>query len=159
MLKVVVHSYFDMFTYKAMGGAAFVLSYAVLLSFFPEFDLVGASLIAMLVGSLVWLMLSYLATRMNGLCIEFRYSKSRHGLSEMTLWRGLKKLGHVKIDMSLDGSSNSKVNDVQIISQLKCFFESYRSALSSSKVLHFVGCQKDDVDRIYRVITKITAAD
>jgi hypothetical protein len=34
MLKVVVHSYFDMFTYKAMGGAVFVLSYAVLLSFF-----------------------------------------------------------------------------------------------------------------------------
>ena len=52
MLKVVVHSDFDMFTYKAIGGAAFVLSYAVLLSFFPEFDLVGASLIAMLVGSL-----------------------------------------------------------------------------------------------------------
>jgi len=32
MLKVVVHSYFDMFTYKAMGGAAFLLSYAVLLT-------------------------------------------------------------------------------------------------------------------------------
>jgi len=52
MLKVVVHSYFDMFTYKAMGGAMFVLSYAVFLSFFPEFDLVGASLIAVLVGNL-----------------------------------------------------------------------------------------------------------
>jgi hypothetical protein len=48
---------------------------------------------------------------------------------------------------------------VKVVSQLKCFFESYRSALSSSKVLHFVGCQKDDVDRIYRVITKIIAAD
>ena len=32
-LKLVVHSHFDMFTYKAIGGAAFVLSYAVLLSF------------------------------------------------------------------------------------------------------------------------------
>jgi len=39
MLKVVVHSYFDMFTYKAMGGAAFVLSYAVLLTILPTFDL------------------------------------------------------------------------------------------------------------------------
>ena len=38
MLKVVVHSYFDMFTYKAIGGAAFVLSYAVLLSFFQELN-------------------------------------------------------------------------------------------------------------------------
>jgi hypothetical protein len=37
-----------MFTYKAIGGAAFVLSYAVLLSLFPEFDLGGASLIAIL---------------------------------------------------------------------------------------------------------------
>jgi hypothetical protein len=94
---------------------------------------------------------------MNGLCIEFRYSKSRSGLSEMTLWRGFKKLGHVRIDMSLDGSSNPKMNDVQVVSQLKCFFESYRSTLNSSKVLNFVGYQKDDVDRIYRVIPKITA--
>jgi hypothetical protein len=39
-----------MFTYKAIGGAAFVLSYAALLSLFPEFDLVGASLITMLNG-------------------------------------------------------------------------------------------------------------
>jgi hypothetical protein len=126
---------------------------------FLEFDLVGASLIATLASSLCWLMLSYLPTRMNGLCIEFCYSKSRPGLSEMTLWRGLKKLGHVEINMSLDGSSKPKTSDVQVVSQLKCFFESYRSTLSSSKVLHFVGCQKDDADRIYRVITKITAAD
>ena len=104
-------------------------------------------------------MLSYLATRMNGLCIEFRYSKSRPGLSVMTLWRGLKKLGHVEINMSLDGSSKPKMNDVQVVSQLKCFFESYRSILSSSKVLHFVGCQNGDVARIYRVIAKITDAD
>ena len=58
---------------------------------------------------------------MNGLCIEFRYSKSRPCLSEMTLWRGLKKLGHVKIDMFFDGSSKPKMNDVQVVSQLKCF--------------------------------------
>jgi hypothetical protein len=159
MLKIVVHSYFDMFTYKAMGGSAFVLSYAVLLSLFPEFDIVGASLIAMLVGSLCWLILSYLATRMNGLCIEFRYSKSRPGLSEMTLWRGLKKLGHVEINMSLDGSSKPKMNNVHVVSQMRCFFEGYGSALNSAKVLHFVGCQKGDVDRIYRVIAKIIAAD
>ena len=111
MLKVVVHSYFDMFTYKALGGAAFVLSYAVLLSLFLEFDLVGASLIAMLVGSLCWLMLSYWITRMNRLCIEFCYSKSRPGLSVMMLWRGLKKLSHLEIYMSLDVSSKPKVNE------------------------------------------------
>jgi len=71
----------------------------------------------------------------------------------------LKKLGHVKIDMSLDGSSKPKMNDVQVVSQLKYFFESYRSTLSSLKVLHFVGCQKDDAERICRVIAKITSAD
>jgi len=37
MLKVVVHSYFDMFTFKAMGGAAFVLSYAVFWLSFQSF--------------------------------------------------------------------------------------------------------------------------
>jgi hypothetical protein len=96
---------------------------------------------------------------MNGLCIEFRYSKSRPGLSEMTLWRGLKKLGHVEINMAVEGSGKPKMNDAQIVSQLKCFFESYGSTLNSSKVLHFVGCQKDDADRICRVIAKIIAAD
>jgi len=77
----------------------------------------------------------------------------------MTLWRGLKKLGHVDINMAVEGSGKPKMNDAQVVSQLKCFFESYRSALSSAKVLHFVGCQKDDADRIYSVIAKITTAD
>jgi hypothetical protein len=123
------------------------------------FDLVGASLIAMFVGSLCWLMLSYLATRMNGLCIEFRYSKSRPGLSEMTLWRGFKKLGHVKIDMSLDDSGKPKLNQTQVTAKLNYFFERHQNALRSAQVMHFVGCQKDDADRICRVIAKITAAD
>ena len=88
----------------------------------------------MLASSFCWLMLSYLATRMNGLCIECRYSKSRPGLSVMTLWRGLRKLGHVEINMSLDGSSKPKMNGVQVVSQLKCFFESYGRTLSSARV-------------------------
>jgi hypothetical protein len=157
MLKVVVHSYFDMFTYKAMGGAAFVLSYAVLLSFFPEFDLVGASLIAMFVGSLCWLMLSYLATRMNGLCIEFRYSTSRPCLSELTLWRRSKRLGHIEINMSLDDSGKPKVNETQVITKLNYFFEPYLNALTSAQVLHFVGCQKDDADKVCKVISLLTS--
>jgi len=33
-----VHSYFDMFTGRAMGGAAVVLSYAVFLTILPTFD-------------------------------------------------------------------------------------------------------------------------
>lgn len=40
-----------MLTHKAMCGAVFLLSYALLLSFFPEFGLVEASLIAILFGS------------------------------------------------------------------------------------------------------------
>jgi hypothetical protein len=146
-----------MFTYKAIGGASFVLSYAVLLSFFPEFDLVGASLIAMLAGSLCWLMLSYLATRMNGVCIEFRYSKSRSGLSEMTLWRGLKKLDHMEIDMSLDNLAKPKLNQTQVISKLSYFFERHQNTLISAQVMHFVGCQKDDADKVCRVISLLTS--
>ena len=61
--------------------------------------------------------------------------------------------------MAVEGSGKPKMNDAQIVSQLKCFFESYRSALSSARVLHFVGCQKDDADRICRVIAKIATAD
>jgi uncharacterized membrane protein YraQ (UPF0718 family) len=139
-----------MFTYKAIGGAAFVLSYAVLLYLFPGFDLVAASLIAMLVGTLCWLMLWYLATRMNGLCIEFDYSRSRPGLSERTLWRGLKKLGYVEINMSLDGLGKPKVNETQVITELNYFFEWYLNALTSVQVVHFVGCQKDDADKCAR---------
>jgi hypothetical protein len=89
MLKVVLHLYFDIFTYKSMGGAAFVLIYAVFLSFFPEFDLVGASLIAMFFGSLCWLVLSYLATRMNGLCIVIESTSQCSGqVQPCLLYRG-----------------------------------------------------------------------
>ena len=77
----------------------------------------------------------------------------------MALWRGLKKLGHVEINMAVEGSGRPKMKDAQIASQLKCFFESYRSVLSSVKVLHFMGCQKDVADRICRVILKVTFAD
>jgi len=38
-LKVVGHYYFDMVTYKVMGGAVFVLGCAVLLAILPAFDL------------------------------------------------------------------------------------------------------------------------
>ena len=43
----------------------------------------------------------------------------------------------------------------QVFSQLKCFFEGYRSALSSSKVLTFGLSKKDDVDMIFGVVTDI----
>ena len=36
---MVVYSYFDMFTDKAMGGAAVLLSYAMFLTILPTFDL------------------------------------------------------------------------------------------------------------------------
>ena len=145
-----------MFTYKVMGGAAFVLSYAVLLFIYPTVDLVGASFISVLIGSLLWMLLWYWATRRNGVCIEFRYSNSRPGLSEMTLWRGLKKLGNVEINMSLDGSGKPQMDNRQIIAQLKYVFEGCKGVLISAQVLHFVGCQKDDADRICRVIVDIT---
>jgi len=59
---------------------------------------------------------------MNGLCIEFRYSKSRPGSSVMRLWRGLKKLDHMKIDMSLDNLAKPKLNQPPSHFQIKMFF-------------------------------------
>jgi hypothetical protein len=111
----------------------------------------------MFVGSLCWLMLLYLATRMNGLCIEFRYSTSRPCLSELTLWRRSKRLGHIEINMSLDDSGKPKVNETQVITKLNYFFEPYLNALTSAQVLHFVGCQKDDADKVCKVISLLTS--
>ncbi len=45
---MVVHSYFDIFTYKAMSGTAVVLNYAVLLKILPKLDFVSASFIFMI---------------------------------------------------------------------------------------------------------------
>jgi len=146
-----------MFTHKAMGGEAFVLSDTLLLFLFPEFDLEAASLIAMAVGSLCWLMLSYLATRMNGLWIEFQYSKNGLGLWVMTLWRGLKNLGHIEIDMSLYNLGKPTVNETQVIAKLNYFFEQSFNALTSAQIVHFVGCQKDNAEKECNVLSFLTS--
>lgn len=94
---------------------------------------------------------------MNVLCIEFRYSKSRPGLSVMTLWLGLRKLSHVEINMFLDNLGKPKVNQTQVIAKLNYFFERYLNALASAQVVHFVGCQKDDTDKVCKVISLLTS--
>jgi len=96
-------------------------------------------------------MLSHLSTHMNGLCIEFRFSKSRPSLSVMTLWRGLKELDHVEINMAVDNLGKPKLNQIQVTAKLNYFFERHQNALISAQVVHFVGCQKDDVDKVCRV--------
>ncbi len=77
-------------------------------------------------------------------------------MSVMTLWRGLKKLGHVEINMSLDDSGKPKLNQTQVIAKLNYFFERHQNALTSAQVMHFVGCQRNDADKVSRVIARIT---
>ena len=104
-----MHTEFERFAHKPVGGAVGILSYAVLLLIWPGIDLVGATVLAILIGSVFWFLLSYLVTCYNGLCIEFRYSKSRPGFSVVTFWRGLKKLGEMELDVGLDKSGTPEL--------------------------------------------------
>ena len=147
-MKVIVHTEFERFTHKALGATIGILSYAVLLSIWPAIDLAGATVIAFLIGSAFWFLLSYLVTRNNGLCIEFRYSKSRPGMSIVTLWRGLKKLGQMELNVTLDKDGTQKLTESQALAKLNYFLNRYQNAIDVAKTIHFVGCRESDADKI-----------
>jgi len=147
-VKVIVHTEFERFTHKALGATIGILSYAVLLSIWPAIDLAGATVIAFLIGSAFWFLLSYLVTRNNGLCIEFRYSKSRPGMSIVTLWRGLKKLGQMELNVTLDKDGTQKLTESQALAKLNYFLNRYQNAIDVAKTIHFVGCRESDADKI-----------
>ena len=149
---MIVHTEFERFTHKALGATIGILSYAVLLSIWPAIDLAGATVIAFLIGSAFWFLLSYLVTRNNGLCIEFRYSKSRPGMSIVTLWRGLKKLGQMELNVTLDKDGTQKLTESQALAKLNYFLNRYQNAICLAKTMHFVGCRKTDADRISQLI-------
>ena len=151
-MKVIVHTEFERFTHKALGATIGILSYALLLSIWPGIDLAGATVIAFLIGSAFWFFLSYLVTRSNGLCIEFRYSKSRPGLSVVTLWRGLKRLGQMELDVALGKDGNQKLTESQALAKLNYFFNRYQNAIDLAKTIHFVGCRESDADNICMLI-------
>ena len=149
---MIVHTEFERFTHKALGGTIGILSYALLMSIWPTIDLVGATIIAFLIGSAFWFLLSYLVTRSNGLCIEFRYSKSRPGMSIVTLWRGLKQLGQMELDVTLDKCGTQKLTESQALAKLNYFLNRYQNAIDVAKAIHFIGCRENDADRICMLI-------
>ena len=152
-MKVIVHTEFERFTHKALGGTIGVLSYALLLSIWPAIDLVGATIVAFLIGSAFWFLLSYLVTRSNGLCIEFRYSKSRPGLSVVTLWSGLKNLGQIDLDVTLDKGGTQKLTESQVLAKLNYFLNRYQNATNVAKTMHFVGCRESDAKKICQLFS------
>lgn len=151
-MKVIVHTEFERFTHKALGGTIGILSYALLVSIWTSIDLAGATVIAFLMGSAFWFLLSYLVTRSNGLCIEFRYSKIRPGLSVVALWRGFKQLGQLELDVTLDKDGNQKLTESQALAKLNYFLNRYLYAIDVAKTIHFVGCRESDADKICMLI-------
>ena len=154
-MKVIVHTEFERFTHKALGATIGILSYALLLSIWPAIDLAGATVIAFLLGSAFWFLLSYLVTRRNGLCIEFRYSKSRPGLSVVTLWRGFKRLGQFELDVALDKDGTQKLTKSQALAKLNYFLNRYQNAIDVAKTINFVGCRQADANKICQLISSI----
>ena len=152
-MKVIVHTEFERFTHKALGATIGILSYALLLSIWPGIDLAGATVIAFLIGSAFWFLLSYLVTRSNGLCIEFRYSKSRPGLSVVTLWSGLKNLGQIDLDVTLDKGGTQKLTESQVLAKLNYFLNRYQNATNVAKTMHFVGCRESDTKKICQLFS------
>ena len=152
-MKVIVHTEFERFTHKALGATIGILSYALLLSIWHSIDLVGATIIAFLIGSAFWFLLSYLVTRNNGLCIEFRYSKSRPGLSVVTLWSGLKKLGQLELDVALGKDGTQKLTESQALAKLNYFLNRYQNAINLAKTIHFVGCRERDANKIRQLFS------
>ena len=149
---MIVHTEFERFTHKALGATIGILSYALLVSIWSSIDLAGATVIAFLIGSAFWFLLSYLVTRSNGLCVEFRYSKGRPGMSVVTLWRGLKQLGQIELDVALDKDGAQKLTQSQALAKLNYFLNRYQNAINLAKTIHFVGCRERDANRISQLI-------
>ena len=87
------------------------------------------------------------------MCIEFRYSKSRPGLSVVTLWRGLKKLGQMELNVAPDKSGAPKINESQALAKLNYFLNRYQSATNVAKTMHFVGCRESDTNKICQMFS------
>jgi hypothetical protein len=142
-----------MFTYKAFGAAAGVLVYAILAYKFSQFDLLVSCLIAFLIGSFVWYALSFLVIKRNGLCIEFRYSKNRPGFISVTLSKRFKQLDYMEFESTVGVSGLKQEVDDQVLSDLKHFFYRHLDDINESKIVHFVGCTKNDANDIENFFT------
>ena len=152
-MKVIVHTEFDMFTYKAVGAAVGLFIYAILDCKFPQFDLLVACLIAFVIGSLVWYVLSFFVVRRNGLCIEFRYSKNRPKLASVTLSKRFRQLDYMEFELPAHRGVHNLELDDQIDNKLMHFFKRHLSDISEFEVIHFVGCTRKDANQISKLFT------
>jgi hypothetical protein len=151
-MKVIVHTEFDTFTYKAVGAAVGVLIYAVLAYKFRHFDLMVACLIAFLIGSLVWYVLSFLVIKRNGLCFEFRYSKNRPRFVSVTLLKKFKQLDYMEFELLVESGAQNQELDNQALDKFKHFITRYLSHLNECEEIHFVGCTEFEAKKICRLL-------
>lgn len=152
-MKIILHTEFDIFTYKAAGVTAGLLVYALLAFRFPQFDLLVVTLIAFIIGSLVWFLLSFIVINRNGLCIEFRYSKSRLGFASVTLSKGFKQLDYMEFELPAHRGVHNLELDDQIDNKLMHFLKRHLSDISEFEVIHFVGCTRKDANQIGKLFT------
>lgn len=150
-MKVIVHTEFDIFTYKAVGAAVGILIYAILAYKFSHIDLLLACVIAFFIGSLVWYLLHFVLIKRNGLCIEFRYSNNRVGLASVTLSKGFKELGFMEFELSPNVGSHNPHFDDQVSIKLMRFFTRSYSKINEIEIVHFVGCTQKDASAISQI--------
>jgi len=151
-MKVIVHTEFDMFTYKAVGAAVGLLAYAILAYKFSQIDLLVACVIAFLIGSLVWYLLSFIVIKRNGLCIAFRYSKNRPGFASVTLSERFKQLDYMEFELPTDSGAHNQELDNQALDKYKNFITRHLSHLNECEEIHFVGCAQNDANQISKFI-------
>ena len=154
-MKVILNTEFDIFTYKAVGAAVGILIYALLAYKLPQVDLLVASMIAFLIGSLVWYFLSFIFVKRNGLCIEFRYSKNRPRVASVALSKQFKQLDYMEFALPIQSSAHKQDLDDQVLVKLKHFFARHLCKINEFEVIQFVGCTQRDVNQISKLVSEM----
>ena len=153
-MKVILHTEFDIFTYKAVGAAVGILIYAILAYEFPQIDLMVACLIAFFIGSLVWYLLYFILIKKDGICIEFRYSKNRPRLVSVTLSKRFKQIEYMEFELPTFSGEYKQGFDDQVLFKFKCLFSRHLSTVNEYGIIQFVGCTQKDANKISEIFNK-----
>ena len=74
-------------------------------------------------------------------------------MSVVALWRGLKQLGQLELDVALDKDGTQKLTESQALAKLNYFLNRYQNAIDVAKTIHFVGCKERDANKISQLFS------
>ena len=151
-MKVIVHTEFDMLTFKAVGAAICFLMYAILAYKFPQIVLMVVCLISFFIGSLVWYLLILIIIKRNSLCFESRYSKNRPGFVSVTLSKRFKKIDYMEFELPTHAGAHNRELGGQVHVKLKLFFTRHLSDTSEFEIIQFFGCTERDANQISKLV-------